>query len=66
MNLETKSFIQSQCSKSTEIEHHDWMYDMYEQLEEEALARLRDADDMSDCATDDEQCPLDTGESMNH
>jgi hypothetical protein len=30
---------------------HDHAYDLYELLEEEALARLRDADDMSDSST---------------
>ncbi len=30
---------------------HEYSYDFYELLEEEALARLRDADDMSDSST---------------
>ncbi len=32
---------------------NDEAYDAYERLEEDALARLRDADDMSECSTDD-------------
>jgi hypothetical protein len=31
----------------------DIAYDVYEQLEEEALTRLRDAGDMSDCTTEE-------------
>ena len=32
----------------------DTAYDVYEQLEEEALARLRDVEDMSDCTTEED------------
>ena len=39
---------------------HDYTYDYYELLEEEALARLRDADNMSECATDSDEADIDS------
>jgi hypothetical protein len=46
-NLTLNAFTQDlMCS--------DTAYDVYEQLEEEALARLRDVEDMSDCTTEED------------